>query len=174
MQEREFVDTFAELVRRVRAIERWMDQWGSRDWKVQNLNAKEITALEGYLVNIGRGLCANRHMEMAPPNQSYQVGETVLQSISPGEEYHSLLPMWWVAPPKVGDIETIIRFSFNDGTLLDRRNDGAENLEDWHPNTYLFFKDGTTCTAVSFVADNVGSEAQTQQLEIFKFQGWQF
>ena len=42
MQEREFVEQFAELVRRVKAIERWMDQWGSRDRRVQALIAKEV------------------------------------------------------------------------------------------------------------------------------------
>ena len=42
MQEREFVEQFAELVRRVKAIERWMDQWGSRDRKVQKLYAAEV------------------------------------------------------------------------------------------------------------------------------------
>ena len=42
MQEREFIVQFSELVRRVKAIERWMDQWGSRDRKVQALITNAI------------------------------------------------------------------------------------------------------------------------------------
>ena len=42
MQRQEFIEQFAELVARVKRIERWMDQWPSRDRRVQALIANEV------------------------------------------------------------------------------------------------------------------------------------
>ena len=42
MQKQEFIEQFAELVARVKRIERWMDQWPSRDRRVQALIANEV------------------------------------------------------------------------------------------------------------------------------------
>ena len=178
MQRQEFIEQIAELSARIKRIERWQDQWGSRNRRVATLRtddiyADEVRASEGYLVAVGRGLCANRHVEFNPISRSYPVGETLLTTIDPGAEYHSLLPLWWQAPAKSGDVETVVRFTFSDGTELDRRNIGAVVLEEWHPTTFLFFKDGVTCTQLSFIADNQGT-AQSQDLGTFKFQGWQF
>ena len=179
MQNQDLVTQLAELAARVKRIERWQDQWRTRDRKVAALLADsihttdEVESSGGFTVAVGRGLCANRHVEFDPGRQSYQAGETVLMTIRPGSEYHSLLPLWWQAPGKSGDVEPIIRFGFNDGTTIDRRATGSESSEEWHPTTYLFFKDGVTCTELSFIADNVGT-TQTQALGAFKFQGWQF
>ena len=42
MERQDFVEQFAELVARVKRIERWQDQWASRDRRVQSLIANEV------------------------------------------------------------------------------------------------------------------------------------
>ena len=84
MQERDLVNQIAEIAARLKRIERWQDQWRTRDRQVANLNADKVTASEGYLVAFGRGLCANRHVEHRPAFSNYSVGETVILASSQG------------------------------------------------------------------------------------------
>ena len=42
MERQDFVEQFAELVARVKRIERWQDQWASRDRRVQALIVNEV------------------------------------------------------------------------------------------------------------------------------------
>ena len=42
MQVQEFIEQFAELAARIKRIERWQDQWSTRDRRVQNLIANEV------------------------------------------------------------------------------------------------------------------------------------
>ena len=131
------------MAARVKRIERWQDQWSTRNRKVAGLQAGGVTASGGYLVELGRGLCANRHAEHTPAFPLYPTGESVLLAVEPGAEYHSFLPVWWVVPAKVGEVE-VVRFTFNDTTIVDRRNVRAEDLEERHPANLLFFKDGVS------------------------------
>ena len=55
------MEQFAELAARLKRIERWQDQWRTRNRKVAGLQADGVLATDGYLVAPGRGLCANRH-----------------------------------------------------------------------------------------------------------------
>ena len=58
MERQEFVEQFAELVARVKRIERWQDQWASRDRRVQNLIANEVRLNDGgsdYLAGFKAG-----------------------------------------------------------------------------------------------------------------------
>ena len=174
MQERDFVEQIAELAARVKRIERWQDQWSTRNRKVAGLQADTVRASGGYLVTPGRGLCANRHVEFTQGSYDYPLEWTVLTRINPHTEYHSLLPLWWQLPPKAGDVEPGVVFVFSDNTLVDRRNPGSEALQERHPTDLLFFKDGVSCIRVEFGAYNTASEAQTQDLGTFKFQGWEF
>ncbi len=175
MQERDFVEQFGELAARVKRIERWQDQWRTRNRKVANLRADEILASEGYLVATGRGLCANRHQQYRPPRQTYPPGRTVLRAIEPGTEYHSLLPLYWRLPVKKQTVEAGIRFIFSDGSIIARRHRGTRwGIQETHPEDVLFNKDGLTCVKVEFIANNVGTANSRQSLGIFRFEGWQF
>ena len=51
MQERDFVEQFAELAARVKRIERWQDQWRTRNRRVANLRADEILLVELRLLD---------------------------------------------------------------------------------------------------------------------------
>ena len=174
MQERDLVNQIAEIAARLKRIERWQDQWRTRDRQVANLNADKVTASEGYLVAFGRGLCANRHVEHRPAFSNYSVGETVILPVEPRPEYNSLLPVWWVVPAKVGDVESLVRFTFTDYTTIDQQNLATTDLEERHPANLLFFKDGVACSKVEFVVDNKSGAPQSQTVGTFKFQGWQF
>jgi hypothetical protein len=86
------VAQIAELAARLKRIERWQDQWRTRNRKVAGLQADGVLATDGYLVAPG-GLCANRHERYRPPRQTYPSGRTILRAIEPSAEYHSLLPV---------------------------------------------------------------------------------
>ena len=174
MQQHDLVEQLAELATRVNRIERWQEQWRTRNRKVAALQADSVRASGGYLVATGRGLCANRHIEFTQGSYDYPLEWTVLTTINPHTEYHSLLPLWWQLPPKLGDVEPGVVFVFSDDTLVDRRNPGSEDLQERHPADLLFFKDEVSCIRVEFGAYNSASEAQSQTLGTFKFQGWEF
>ena len=174
MQERDFVEQTAPLSARLNRIERWQEQWRTRNRKVAGLQADSVRASGGYLVAPGRGLCANRHVEHTSANTLRPAGWNILFTIEPHPGYHSFLPVWWQIPATLGDVEPGVVFVFSDDTVVDRRNSGATNLEERHPLNLLFFKDGVSCKRVEFGAYNSASISQSQTLDTFKFQGWEF
>ena len=174
MQERDFVEQFAELAARLKRIERWQDQWRTRNRKVAGLQADGVLATDGYLVAPGRGLCANRHEEYRPPRQTYPSGRTILRAIEPGAEYHSLLPLYWKLPVRKNRVESGILFTFNDGSTVSRQHSGrTSDLKETHPANLRFDKDGLTCVRAEFFAHNVGATSVRERLGFFTFEGWQ-
>ena len=175
MQEHDLVTQIAELAARLKRIERWQDQWRTRNRKVADLQAEEVLASAGYLVAAGRGLCANRHERHSPSRRTYPLGRTVLKTIEPNVEYHSLLPLYWRLPVKKRTLESGIRFIFSDGSIIARRHRGTRlGIQETHPKDVRFNKDGLTCVKVEFIVNNVGAANVRESLGIFRFEGWQF
>ena len=104
MQERDFVEQLAELATRVNRIERWQEQWRTRNRKVAGLQADTVRASGGYLLTATQGLAANLHRELTPASNTYTSGWHLLADFSPANGYHSIIPTWWELPGKQNDV----------------------------------------------------------------------
>ena len=85
-------------------MERWQDQWRTRDRKVAGLEATEVQSAAGYLVTATQGLATNFHKEFDPPSQSYPANLTILATFAPATGYHSIIPAWWEIPAEAGNV----------------------------------------------------------------------
>ena len=173
MQERDLVNQIAELAARLKRIERWQDQWRTRNRQVANLNADQIEASGGFLVTATRGLAANFHKELDPVSREYAVGWNLLEALTPATGYHSVVPAWWELPPQVGNVVPEVAFILTDDTYVVWSNPTGATLKGIRSDLELN-KDGLTIKEVRFQCWNGGSAAETQDLGVFKFEGEQF
>ena len=173
MQERDFVEQIAELAARVKRIERWQDQWSTRNRKVAGLQADTVRASGGYLVTSTQGLAANLHKELNPASRSYASGYNQLEDFTPSTGYKSVIPAWWELPPQVGNVVPEVAFIFTDDSYVVWSNRTAEMLKGTRSEIELN-KDGLAIKLVRFQAWNDGDASETQDLGLFKFEGWQF
>ena len=173
MQEHDLVAQIAELAARLKRMERWQDQWRTRNRKVAELLADGIQSESGYLVTATQGLAANFHKELDPPSQGYPAGWTLLEEFLPAEGYHSIVPAWWELPPKIGEVTTQISVGFTDDTFVTRSNWTGTATRTVRADVD-FDKDGLAVKVVRFEAWNNGESAETQDLGLFKFEGEQF
>ena len=168
MQERDFVEQFAELAARVKRLERWQEQWRNRNRKVAGMEASG-----GYLVTATQGLAANFHKELDPGSQEYVTGWNLLQDFTPAAGYHSLIPAWWELPPQAGNVVPEIAFILTDDSYVIRSNRTAGILKGDRASLNLN-KDGLAIKLVRFQAWNEAQAAETRDLALFKFEGEQF
>ena len=173
MRERDFVDQFAELAARVKRIERWQDQWGTRDRKVASLHADGVQSSGGYLVSATQGLAANFHKELDLASQEFPAGWTVMESWQPASGYHSIVPAWWEMPAKEGKITPTIAFIMSDDSSVLLGNATAGRLTRTRADLELN-KDGLAIKEIRFQVWNEADAAETQDLGLFKFEGEQF
>ncbi len=172
MRERDFVDQFAELAARVKRIERWQDQWGTRNRKMASLLADGVQSSGGYLVTATQGLAANFHKELTPASITYASGWHLLADFSLANGYHSIIPTSWELPAKQNDVVCEVAFQMSDASWVSNANHetsavrgGVSDLD--------FDKDGLTVVLVRFAAWNHSDAEQTLALGTFKFEGWQ-
>ena len=168
MRERDFVDQFSELAARVKRIERWQDQWGTRGRKVARL---ESTG--GYMVTTTQGLAADFHKQLDPGSQQYVAGWNLLQAFTPAAGYHSVVPAWWELPPQVGNIVPEVAFILNDDSYVVWSNRTDGDLKGTRSDLELN-KDGLAIQEVRFQAWNESNSPETQDLGLFTFEGEQF
>ena len=173
MRERDFADQFAELAARVKLIERWQDQWGTRDRKVASLHADGVQSSGGYLVSATQGLAANFHKELDPVSQEYAVGANTLETFSPATGYRSIFPAWWELPPKVGNVTPEVAFVMSDDSAVVSANSTNDRLKRTRVDLELN-KDGLAIKGIRFQGSNEWGAAETQDLGLFKFEGEQF
>lgn len=128
----------------------------------------------GILITATAGLGANVHSELDPASQNYNVGVNVLQNIDPASGYKSIVPAFWTLPPKVGNVQPGIRFTFSDGSTVDDENTNAGASKTVRREDFAFNKNGFTITRVSFFGDNVSGGAETQDLGLFTFEAEQY
>jgi hypothetical protein len=167
MAERDLVEQIAELTARVKRLERWQEQW-----RVRTRRIEELISDKGIRVTATQGLGANFSFGFTPPFQSYNPGMTVLASKVPATGYHSILPARWQLPPKVGNIEPVVRLVFSDNTTFDFRNTGTSQVFDTREANF-FVKDGLTVIRVELIADNVSGAAESRGLGTLAFEGEQ-
>ena len=173
MQERDLVNQIAEIAARLKRIERWQDQWRTRDRQVANLNADKVTASEGYLVGTGNGLAANFHKEHDPVSQQFATGLSLLVSFTPADGYRSIIPAWFELPPQIGNVYPQVAFIFSDNTAFVWSNSTTETQRLLRSSLELN-KDGLSINEVKLEVWTAGDAAETQDLGVFKFEGEQF
>ena len=202
MQLNDFVEGQSELAKRVNRIERWIEQFRNTNRKVKNLIAVDgdfsgnVTAVDldlsgsltgvdgefsdtmradaGYLVNSSTvGLGIQFHKGSNPASQSYDPGITVIDTFTPSDGYLSIIPLRWEMPPKIGNVETIVRFTFSDTSTTVRHNtDTGTLLLECRCDLYLI-KDGLSVVQVEFGGDNVSGSPESQDLGPFTMEGVQ-
>ena len=172
MQERDLVNQIAEIAARLKRIERWQDQWRTRDRKVAGFQADTVQSSGGYLVTATQGLAANFHKELDPPSREYPAGLTPLTAYTPATGYQSIIAAWWEVPPKVGNVGPQVVFIFSDDSYFIRANQTGELLKETRSDLEVN-KDGLSLKEIRFEVWNSG-EADTQDLGVFKFEGEQF
>ena len=172
MQRQEFIEQIAELSARIKRIERWQDQWSSRNRKVSVLHASRVESSGGYLVSSAVGLAANFHKELNPPRRIYRPGLTGLATFSPRTGYHSIIPAWWEIPRKAGNVSGQIVFIYSDGTAIIHPNHGSATLKVVRSDL-VADKDGLTITEIRIEAWNQANVSETRNLGRFKFAGEQ-
>ena len=172
MQDQDLVTQIAELAARLKRIERWQDQWRTRNRKVAALQADGVQADGGYLVTASQGLAANFHKELDPASQEFAAGTNVLETLTPAAGYHSILAAWWVLPPTVGNVNPEVAFIMADDTVVVSGNSTGSSLKRTRADLELD-KDGLAVKEIKFQGNNGGSAAETQDLGLFRFEGEQ-
>ena len=165
-----------DMLERLNRLERWIERFADTPRRVQDLYAESVRSSGGVLVEwvaTTRGLGAMFRKALDPANVEYVAGIAVLQTdLAETTEYHSIMPVRWRIPPKVGDVEPGIRFTFNDASTVTRSNTTGSEILESHGADVFFDKDGLTIQQIEFLVDNVGG-TQTVDIADFELEGWQ-
>lgn len=124
----------------------------------------------GAVLAANKGLAAQAYKTHNPASQSFPVGVTVLQIYDPPTGYKVWAPLRWDLPPKIGNVQPGIRFTFSDASTVSRNNTSIVSSLDERRDSVEFQKDNLVVTRIEFIADNVAAVAETQDLGVFKFE----
>lgn len=166
--EAELVREIAELSARIKQLERWQEQWRYRKRRVRKLQSDA-----GYVIDTERGLAANFHQEVDPPDQSYPVGDTLLGQWVTDAGYWSILPVTWTFPAQVGNLRPKVTFTMSDGSTVTRSNPTGSGLRESHALDMEFDQHGQTVVLVEFYVENTGGSPESGDLGLFTLDGWQ-
>jgi hypothetical protein len=108
-----------------------------------------------------------------PASVSYAVGVTVLNAYTPATGYRSIVPLRWSLPPKVGNVQVEIKFTFSDASTLTRANSTGGTLVETFDGID-FDKDGLYITTVTVQANNVAGAPEVQDLAAYTINGLQY
>lgn len=170
-----------DILERLNRVERWIERFGDTPRRVDDLYAKVVRASSGILIEWPtaaepsapvRGLGASFYKTVEPANVEYVFGIAVIQADGPDSHNNSIIPVRWSIPPKVGDVEPGIRFTWSDGTTSTRSNTTGSEIVESHGADLYFNQDGNTVQQIEFIVDNVGG-TQTVDIAAFQLEGWQ-
>lgn len=108
-----------------------------------------------------------------PGSQSYAAGVTSLQTMLPGITHGSLVASRWKLPPKAGNVEPGIRFTWSDGSTTTRKNTISASLAESRELVF-FDKNSLFVKKLEMIADNVSGSPETQDLDSFQVEGEQW